>query len=97
MKSACLSKNPGKNFRLNKGEIRAGMDADLVVFDPFQSGVCRLPSDLKESHILNHQNLVGRVEMTILRGKFSYRSKEFKKRVGKLNYKGRVIKRNVVP
>jgi dihydroorotase-like cyclic amidohydrolase len=74
-----------------KGAIKDGMDADFFIFDPFSVSKARLAAGIKDSHLLNHTNLVGKIHATFLRGKCTYRTVEFKDRVIHIHSHGEII------
>ena len=49
------------------------MDADLVAIDLFHSAENFIEGELMEAHLLKGHNLLGSVEITLLRGKIAFR------------------------
>lgn len=69
-----MSLNPAKLYRLGKGTLQAGSDADLVIFDPEEAWTVTeedIRSKSKNTPFLGSQ-LFGRVKYTICGGKVVY-------------------------
>lgn len=70
-----VSYNPAKRFGLNsKGDVREGLDADLVLLDPDESFVVRAEDSESSQGItpFEGQELTGKVKRTLLRGNTVY-------------------------
>ena len=70
-----LSWNPAQRYGLlNKGDLAAGYDADVVLFDPSESFVVRAAdSESAQGYSpFEGQELTGRVKVTFLRGQLIY-------------------------
>jgi len=67
-----LSEKPAKIFGLeNKGRIKVGMDADLVIIDPKKTGKIKSDEFYSKAHYTPFEGMeyIGEPVMTILRGK----------------------------
>ncbi|MCA9953027.1 MAG: amidohydrolase family protein [Anaerolineales bacterium] len=70
-----LSWNPAQRYGLlNKGDIAAGYDADLVLLDPHETFVVRAAESKSQQGFtpFEGQELTGKVKKTFLRGKLIY-------------------------
>jgi allantoinase len=70
-----LSWNPARRFGLlNKGDIVAGFDADIVLVDPNETFTVRAAASESEQGYspFEGQELTGRVKSTFLRGALVY-------------------------
>ena len=70
----CLTINPAKILKINKGTLKKGSDADLCIFDlekPWVVKAENLKSKSKNTAIENRK-LQGKVKMTILNGQVAY-------------------------
>ena len=70
----CLTINPAKILKIDKGTLKKGSDADICVFDlekPWVVKAEELKSKSKNTAIENRK-LQGKVKMTILRGEVAY-------------------------
>ena len=72
----CLTINPAKILKINKGTLKQGADADICIFDlekPWVVKAENLKSKSKNTAIENRK-LQGKVEMTFLNGELLYSS-----------------------
>ena len=72
----CLTINPAKILKVNKGTLKQGADADICIFDlekPWVVKAENLKSKSKNTAIENRK-LQGKVEMTFLNGELLYSS-----------------------
>ena len=70
----CLTINPAKILKINKGTLKKGSDADLCIFDlekPWMVKAENLKSKSKNTAIENRK-LQGKVKMTLLNGEVVY-------------------------
>ena len=70
----CLTINPAKILKINKGTLKKGSDADICVFDleePWMVKAEELKSKSKNTAVENRK-LQGKVKMTFLNGKLVY-------------------------
>ena len=70
----CLTINPAKILKIDKGTLKKGSDADICIFDlekPWVVKAEELKSKSKNTAIENRK-LQGKVKMTILRGEVAY-------------------------
>ena len=70
----CLTINPAKILKINKGTLKKGSDADLCIFDlekPWVVKAENLKSKSKNTAIENRK-LQGKVKMTLLNGEVVY-------------------------
>ena len=70
----CLTINPAKILKIDKGTLKKGSDADLCIFDlekPWVVKAEELKSKSKNTAIENRK-LQGKVKMTILNGEVVY-------------------------
>ena len=70
----CLTINPAKILKINKGTLKKGSDADLCIFDlekPWVVKAEELKSKSKNTSI-EHRKLQGKVKMTFLNGEMVY-------------------------
>tara|TARA_A100001011_G_scaffold332521_1_gene359693 strand:+ start:661 stop:1950 length:1290 start_codon:yes stop_codon:yes gene_type:complete len=70
----CLTINPAKILKINKGTLKKGSDADLCIFDlekPWIVKAADLKSKSKNTAIENRK-LQGKVKMTLLHGEVVY-------------------------
>ena len=70
----CLTINPAKLLKINKGTLKKGSDADLCIFDlekPWIVKAADLKSKSKNTAIENRK-LQGKVKMTLLHGEVVY-------------------------
>ena len=70
----CLTINPAKILKINKGTLKQGADADICIFDlekPWVVKAENLKSKSKNTAIENRK-LQGKVEMTFLNGELLY-------------------------
>ena len=70
----CLTINPAKILKINKGSLKKGADADLCIFDlekPWVVKAENLKSKSKNTAIENRK-LQGKVKMTLLNGEVVY-------------------------
>ena len=70
----CLTINPAKILKINKGTLRKGSDADICIFDldkPWMVKAEDLKSKSKNTAIENRK-LQGKVKMTLLKGELVY-------------------------
>ena len=70
----CLTINPAKILKINKGTLKKGSDADLCIFDlekPWVVKAENLQSKSKNTAIENRK-LQGKVKMTLLKGEVVY-------------------------
>ena len=70
----CLTINPAKILKIDKGTLKKGSDADLCIFDLEKPCVIKaeeLKSKSKNTAIENRK-LQGKVKMTILNGEVVY-------------------------
>ena len=66
----CLTINPAKILKINKGSLKIGNDADICVFDlekPWVVKAENLKSKSKNTAVENRK-LQGKVKMTFLKG-----------------------------
>ena len=70
----CLTINPSKILKINKGTLKKGSDADICVFDleePWMVKAEELKSKSKNTAVENRK-LQGKVKMTFLNGELVY-------------------------
>ena len=70
----CLTINPAKILKINKGNLQEGSDADICIFDlekPWVVKAEELKSKSKNTAIENRK-LQGKVKMTLLQGEVVY-------------------------
>ena len=70
----CLTINPAKILKINKGTLKEGSDADICIFDlekPWVVKAEELKSKSKNTAIENRK-LQGKVKMTLLNGEIAY-------------------------
>ncbi len=70
----CLTINPAKILKINKGTLKEGSDADICIFDlekPWVVKAEELKSKSKNTAIENRK-LQGKVKMTLLQGEVAY-------------------------
>ena len=70
----CLTINPAKILKINKGTLREGSDADICIFDlekPWVVKAEELKSKSKNTAVENRK-LQGKVKMTLLNGEIAY-------------------------
>ena len=70
----CLTINPARILKINKGSLKEGSDADICIFDLEKPWVVRaeeLKSKSKNTAIENRK-LQGKVKMTLLQGEVAY-------------------------
>lgn len=69
--SKMLCSNPARVLRISdrKGKIQKGMDADLIVWDPYK---IQNYDNLSKSHLFSGKQLIGSVLKTYLRGNLIY-------------------------
>ena len=70
----CLTINPAKILKIDKGSLKKGSDADICIFDlekPWVVKAEELKSKSKNTAIENRK-LQGKVKMTLLQGKVVY-------------------------
>jgi len=70
----CLTINPAKILKINKGSLKEGSDADICIFDlekPWVVKAEELKSKSKNTAIENRK-LQGKVKMTLLQGEVVY-------------------------
>jgi len=70
----CLTINPAKILKINKGTLKEGSDADICIFDlekPWVVKAEELKSKSKNTAIENRK-LQGKVKMTLLQGELAY-------------------------
>ena len=70
----CLTINPAKILKINKGTLKEGSDADICIFDldkPWMVKAEELKSKSKNTAIENRK-LQGKVKMTLLQGEVAY-------------------------
>ncbi|KAL4507228.1 hypothetical protein ABPG72_002021 [Tetrahymena utriculariae] len=77
--SKLLSINPSKilGIQNQKGQIKEGLDADFVVWDPFESSVFDVQNfqanqDIASLHIYDKKVFYGKIYSTIIRGNILY-------------------------
>ena len=72
----CLTINPAKILKINKGSLKKGSDADICVFDLEKPWVVKA-EDLKsksKNTAIENRKLQGKVKMTFLNGELVYSS-----------------------
>ena len=72
----CLTINPAKILKIDKGNLKQGSDADLCIFDleePWKVKAEDLKSKSKNTAIENRK-LQGKVKMTFLKGELVYQN-----------------------
>jgi hypothetical protein len=90
--SDAVSSRPARLMGLHqKGGIAVGKDADFFLFDPFTVSKARPATGLKDSHLLSHSNLVGKVQATFLRGKVTYRAVPLREQLPHVFSHGEII------
>ncbi len=70
----CLTINPAKILKINKGTLKEGSDADICIFDlekPWVVKAEELKSKSKNTAVENRK-LQGKVKMTLLNGEIAY-------------------------
>ena len=70
----CLTINPAKILKINKGTLKEGSDADICIFDlekPWMVKAEELKSKSKNTAIENRK-LQGKVKMTLLSGEVAF-------------------------
>ena len=70
----CLTINPAKILKIDKGSLKEGLDADICIFDlekPWVVKAEELKSKSKNTAIENRK-LQGKVKMTLLQGEVVY-------------------------
>ncbi len=70
----CLTINPAKILKINKGTLKEGSDADICIFDlekPWVVKAEELKSKSKNTAVENRK-LQGKVKMTVLNGEIAY-------------------------
>ena len=70
----CLTINPAKILKIDKGSLKKGSDADICIFDlekPWVVKAEELKSKSKNTAIENRK-LQGKVKMTLLQGEVVY-------------------------
>ena len=70
----CLTINPAKILKINKGTLKKGSDADICIFDlekPWVVKAEELKSKSKNTAVENRK-LQGKVKMTLLQGEVAY-------------------------
>ncbi|EAR99050.1 amidohydrolase family protein (macronuclear) [Tetrahymena thermophila SB210] len=77
--SKLLSINPSKilGIQNQKGQIKEGLDADFVVWDPFEKSIFdiqnfQLNQDISSLHIYDKKVFYGKIYSTIIRGNILY-------------------------
>ena len=72
----CLTINPAKILKINKGSLKKGSDADICIFDLEKPWVVKA-EDLKsksKNTAIENRKLQGKVKMTFLNGELVYSS-----------------------
>ena len=77
---AYLSENPARLYGMypKKGALKAGSDADIVVFDPKGNGVITAENSLSKCGYEPFEGMrtVGKIEKVFLRGRLAYQDGE---------------------